>query len=202
MRVKGKYKIARRLGAPVFDKTQTQKFDQSLQRKGRHSGSRRRQMPSEYALQLREKQKARYSYLIRERQFRNYVRKAMETSTPSEELYRLLETRLDSVIYRMGLAPTKSAARQISSHGHILINGKRSTIPSQQLKTGDKIEVKEKSKGSKMFEDIQDRLQHYTAPSWLSFNETSLSGSVEGEPRLNDADLLFDMQAILEFYSR
>ncbi len=204
MKIGPKYKKARQLGAPVFDKTQTQKFELAEQRKGRDQSRRFRRAPSEYALQLREKQKARYSYLVSERQFARYVRESMAATgaKPSEELYRRLESRLDSVAYRMGLAATRTAARQLASHGHLTVNGRRVTIPSYQLKVGDKVAVRESSRQTKLFEDLKERLQHYNPPAWLGFDENKLQGQVEGWPQLREADLLFNIDSILEFYSR
>ncbi|MEX1028097.1 MAG: 30S ribosomal protein S4 [Candidatus Paceibacterota bacterium] len=204
MKIGPKYKIARRLGAPVFDKTQTQKFDLSLQKKGqqRRTGRRPKQL-SQYGIQLREKQKARYSYLVPEKQFGNYVKAAMSgTGTPADNLYERLEMRLDNVAHRLGLAPTKSAARQLVSHGHILVNGRKNNIASHYVSVGDTITVREQSKNTKLFETIKERLENYNPPSWLSFDENALAGKVEGKPQRKDADLLFDIQSILEFYSR
>ncbi|MEX0930651.1 MAG: 30S ribosomal protein S4 [Candidatus Paceibacterota bacterium] len=204
MKIGPKFKIARRLGAPVFDKTQTPKFELSLQRKGqqRSTGRRPKQL-SQYGTQLREKQKARYTYLVPEKQFGNYVKAAMNgTGTPADSLYERLEMRLDNVTYRLGLAPTKSAARQMVSHGHIIINGRKNNIASHAVSVGDVISVREQSKGTKLFDSIKERLENYNPPSWLTFDESSLSGSVKGKPQIKDADLLFDIQSILEFYSR
>ncbi|MEX0673094.1 MAG: 30S ribosomal protein S4 [Candidatus Paceibacterota bacterium] len=205
MKIGPKYKIARRLGAAVFDKTQTQKYDLALQKKGqqRRTGRRPKQL-SQYGVQLREKQKARYSYLVPEKQFANYVKAAMSTNagTPADQLYQRLEMRLDNVAHRLGLAPTKTAARQLVSHGHVHVNGRRNNIASHGVSVGDVISIREQSKNTKLFDNLKERLENYNPPAWLSFDENSLTGKVEGRPQLKGADLLFDIQAILEFYSR
>lgn len=203
MRIGPKYKIARRLNAPVFDKTQTHKFELRKDRKGSNRKSRPKPL-SEYGMQLREKQKARYSYLMPEKQFANYVKQAMDdvSGQPAQKLYERLEMRLDNVVYRLGLAPTKSAARQMVSHGHVLVNGKRMTIPSHYVRVGDTIAVREASKNTSLFDGLAERLENYQQPAWLSFDIKQLSGSIEGKPQVKDADLLFDIKSILEFYSR
>jgi len=155
-------------------------------------------------MQLREKQKARYSYLLPERQFARYVKDAMDdiANQPAQKLYERLEMRLDNVVYRLGLAPTKTAARQMVSHGHVTVNGKRMTIPSHYVKVGDTIAVREGSKNTQLFDNLAQRLENYQQPAWLTFDIKKLSGSVDGRPQVSDADLLFDIKSILEFYSR
>ena len=141
---KPKYKIARRLGHGIFEKTQTQKF---ALREGRRKESRERPRPkSDFGLQMLEKQKARYSYGIGERQFAKYVAEALakKTTKTDELLFERLETRLDNVAYRLHLAPTRQAARQMVSHGHFKLNGRRVNIPSILVRPGDKIELVEK----------------------------------------------------------
>ena len=131
MKIGPKFKIAKRLGAPIFEKTQTQKFALSESRGGRQNKRRPGQM-SDYKRQLIEKQKMRFTYGISEKQFRRYVDDAVEKSNqPVALLMERLESRLDNVIYRMGLAKTRRLARQITSHGHICVNGKKMTIPSK-----------------------------------------------------------------------
>ena len=204
MKIGPKYKIARRLNAPVFDKTQTQKFELRKERKGSNRKSRPKPL-SQYGMQLREKQKARYSYLLPERQFSRYVRNAMSDASqkPAQRLYERLEMRLDNVVYRLGLAPTKEAARQMVSHGHVLVNGQRMTIPSHFVQNGDVVSVRESSQSSGLFSDLSERLENYRPPSWLTFDMKKMQGTVQSAPDVNDAtDLLFDIKSILEFYSR
>lgn len=197
-----KYKIAKRLGAPVFEKTQTQKFALSKTRGGKRGG--RRKQLSEYGRQLMEKQKMRYVYGLHEKQFANYVAKAMTKKgvTPGEKLYQDVELRLDNVIYRMGLAHTRALARQLASHGHVTVNGRKVTIPSYALKVGDKIAVREGSKQKKVFEGLADKLANKTPNSWVSFDVKTLSGEVQGMPKQGEDELLFDITAVLEYYSR
>lgn len=198
-----KYKIARRLGAPVFEKTQTQKFALSEGRKSKTQ--RRRKMKSDFGLQLNEKQKARYVYGLTERQFRNYVREAIgQNNTSSNDyLYEKLESRIDNIIYRAGLASTRRLARQLVSHGHITVNGRRITIPSHILKIGDKFAVREGSKTKRVFTLLTENPIERTVPNWLQFDMKKMEGEVKGTPLIKDAqDILFNINTILEFYSR
>ncbi|MBI2475690.1 MAG: 30S ribosomal protein S4 [Candidatus Taylorbacteria bacterium] len=199
---KPKYKIARRLGAGLFEKTQSQKF---ALREGRRKETRERpRARSEFALQLLEKQKARYNYGVGERQFRKYVKEALakKGAKTDESLYERLETRLDNVVYRLRLAPTRQAARQTVSHGHITVNDVRVTIPSYNVKVGDKIKIREASAKKIIFANLADRLKDSQSPSWLSFDPEKRSGEVQGKPKLIKSELLFDIAAILEFYRR
>lgn len=199
---KPKFKIARRLGAGVYDKTQTPKFAASAKGPRGSMGGKRPKAPTEYGAQLLEKQKVRFSYGITERQLGNYVRKAARIkgvgSVP--KLLELLESRLDNAVYRMGLAPSRRAARQMVSHGHFMVNAHRVTVPSYELKPGDVIKVREGSLGRKIFENLTDRLKDYSAPSWLSFDVGRMEGRMQGKPESRDTFL--DLNAVLEFYSR
>lgn len=199
-----KYKIARRLGAPVFEKTQTQKFALSEGRKSKMKRGRRK-MKSDFGLQLNEKQKARYVYGLTERQFRNYVREAIAQNkvTSSEFIYTKLESRVDNIVYRAGLASTRRHARQLVSHGHVTINGRRITIPSHILKIGDKFAVRGGSTTKRVFTTMQENPADRTMPNWMTFNMQKLEGEITGTPTLGEAqDLLFNLSTILEFYSR
>ncbi len=199
---KPKYKIARRLGAGLFEKTQTQKF---ALREGRRKESRERsRSKSEFALQLLEKQKARYNYGVGERQFRKYVKEALakKGKKTDEVLFERLETRLDNVIYRLRLAPTRQAARQMVSHGHITVGDVRITIPSYNVKVGDKVKIREASAKKALFLNLADKLKDGQSPSWLSFDPEKRAGEVKGRPKLVKSELLFDIAAILEFYRR
>ena len=144
MKIGPRYKIARRLGSAVFDKTQTQKFALSEAKRTKAVKGRRKQV-SEYAQQLLEKQKIRYTYGVTEKQFENYVKEAIATKgvSSADALQEYLEVRLDNVVYRIGLAPTRQASRQMVSHGHCLVNGKRVTDQTNKLKIGDKITIRE-----------------------------------------------------------
>jgi small subunit ribosomal protein S4 len=203
MKIGPKYKIARRLGAPIFEKTQTQKFALSLARKEKSGGSGRRPRPkSEYGLQLIEKQKARFSYYLTEKQFRKYVKDSLKSAEPTQKLYRTLESRLDNVLFRSGLAKTRSHARQMSGHGHFMVNGRRVTIPSILLRQGDVVSVREGSAGSPLFAELQERIAALEIPSWLKADVATKSVKVEGLPTYVPSEHVFDLGTVLEFYSR
>ena len=199
---KPKYKVARRLGTGIFEKTQTQKF---ALREGRRKESRERPRPkSSFGIQLREKQKARVNYGINERQFAKYVKEALATrgAKTAEILYERLETRLDNVAYRLHLAPTRQAGRQMVSHGHLTVNGVRITIPSYNVKVGDIIKIREASVTKSLFQGLSEKLKDFMPPAWLSFDSEKRAGCVQGRPKLVMSELLFDLSAILEFYRR
>ena len=197
-----KYKIGRRLGAGVFEKCQTTKFAASEARHAKNMKNKRPKPLSGYALQFVEKQKVRFMYNISEKQFSNYVKKAMaHKGTPTTEyLFEQLECRLDNAVYRLGLASTRRLARQIVSHGHILLNGKKTTVASANVKIGDIIAVREGSKKSPLFTDMAKKLKDYTSPNWLTFNIDALSGKVQGKPK--NVEGFLDLNTVLEFYSR
>jgi small subunit ribosomal protein S4 len=199
---KPKYKLARRLGTGLFEKTQTQKFAlREGRRKETKSGPKAR---SEFGAQLLEKQKARYNYGINERQFAKYVLEALakKGAKTDENLFERLETRLDNVIYRMQVAPTRQASRQMVSHGHITVNGVRITIPSYNVKVGDKVRVREASAKKALFANLPEKMKDSRPPAWLTFDPEKREGSVQGKPKLVKSELLFDIAAILEFYRR
>ena len=142
MKTGPRYKIAKRLGASVIEKAQTQKFALSADRAAKNKKRTRGGRQSEYGKQMLEKQKVRITYVLTERQFRNYVRKALVNphgSKPADHLHELLELRLDNVVWRLGLAKTRRGARQMVSHGHITVSEKKSRIPSQALRIGDRL---------------------------------------------------------------
>jgi small subunit ribosomal protein S4 len=202
MKIGPKFKIARRLGAPIFEKTQTQKFAVSEARGGR-TLKRRGQM-SDYKRQLIEKQKMRLSYGITEKQLRRYVDDSMTKShQPIAILMERLEARLDNVVYRLGLAKTRRFARQVVSHGHILVNGRKMTIPSYRVNPGDVITVREGSKQSGLFTNLFTEGHEAAAiPAWLTFDIKKLEGSMVAEPQYVPAETLFDPEQVLEYYSR
>jgi small subunit ribosomal protein S4 len=201
MITKPKFKICRRLGPGVYDKCQTPKFS-SASGKFAGPGAKRPKQMTEYGLQLIEKQKIRFSYGITERQLSNYVKKAtlVKGSGTAEKFYEELESRLDNAIYRMGLSPTRRAARQMVSHGHFVVNKKKVTIPSYQLKPDDVIQIREGSKGSKLFEGLAERLKDYNSPVWIRFDTGKMEGKVIAKPQKTETFL--DLNAVLEFYSR
>lgn len=202
MKIGPKYKIARRLGSAVFDKTMTQKFALS---EGRHSkgvkGRKRKQL-SEFGGQLLEKQKIRFTYGVTEKQFANYVKKAISAKgiSSADALHEVLELRLDNVIYRLGLAPSRVAARQMASHGHFMVGGKRVSVPSFALSVGDKISVREGSKKSPLFADVSKKTDIQMIPSWLTFDAGKLEATVKSRPTKDG--VILDFAKVLEFYSR
>lgn len=198
---KPKFKICRRLGPGVYDKCQTPKFSAATA-KGGFAGAKRPKALSEYGLQLIEKQKVRFSYGISERQLSNYVKKAsqLKGAGTAEKFYENLESRLDNAVYRMGLAPTRRAARQMVSHGHFVVGNTRVTIPSYELKPGDVIKVREGSKGKPLFTGLAEKLKDYTAPAWISFDLDKMEGKVLAKPK--NVETFLDLNAVLEFYSR
>lgn len=198
---KPKFKIGRRLGAGVYDKCQTSKFSSSSGKNGL-SGARRPKALSEYGTQLIEKQKVRFSYGITERQLSNYVKKATHIKGIStvEKFYEELESRLDNVIYRMGLAPSRRGSRQMVSHGHFIVNNHKVTIPSYEVKPEDIIKIREGSKNKKIFDNLNERLKNYNFPSWLSFDIAKMEGRILAKPK--NVETFLDLNAVLEFYSR
>ncbi len=203
MKIGPKYKIARRLGASVFEKTQTAKFALRTERKNRNS-SRRQKGPSNYGKQLIEKQKVRFTYAVSEKQFVNYVREAIEKfgANPGEALFSLLESRADSVVLRSGFVSTRLGARQAVSHGHITVNGKRITVPSYRLKIGDVVGIREGSKTKGLFKEVSEKLAETTAPNWLKVNKTTFETEVVAKPTLTPGDNNFDLPAVIQFYKR
>lgn len=202
MKTVKKYKIGRRLGAGVFEKCQTAKFAASSARHDKNAKNKRPKPLSGYALQFVEKQKVRFMYNISEKQFSNYVKEAVaHKGTPATEyLFELLETRLDNVTYRLGLAHTRRLSRQMVSHGHITVNGKKTTVPSLRVKIGDVVVVRLGSQKSVMFADMVKKMKEYTCPNWLTFNAETLTGTVAGKPK--NIEGFLDLNTVLEFYSR
>jgi small subunit ribosomal protein S4 len=201
MKIGPKFKIAKRLGAPIFEKTQSAKFALSEARQGRTR--KRGGQASDYKKQLIEKQKMRYTYGITEKQLSRYVKESMTKShQPIALLMNRLETRLDNVVYRLGLAKTRRFARQMVSHGHIQVNGKRLNIPSHQVKDGDVISVREGSKQTNLFLTLQESHDTVSVPSWLTFDLKKMEGTVAGAPIYEAANFMFDAEQVLEYYSR
>jgi small subunit ribosomal protein S4 len=198
---KPKFKIGRRLGAGVYDKCQTPKFSASSG-KFKGPGASRPKALSEYGAQLIEKQKIRFSYGITERQLSNYVKKAsnIKGAGTAEKFYEELESRLDNVVYRMGLAPSRRAARQMVSHGHFIVNNHKVTVPSYEVKTGEVVKIREGSKVKKIFDNLAERTKDYNPPSWLSFDANKMEGIILAKPK--NVETFLDLNAVLEFYSR
>ena len=168
---------------------------------GQHGTSRRKM--SEYGLQLREKQKAKRIYGVLETQFRNYYAKAERTKgITGENLLRILETRLDNVVYRLGYGRSRTEARQVVRHNHIRVNGKKVNIPSYQVKVGDVVEIKDKSKSFQRFKDITEVTESRIVPAWLESNLTALTGTVKDLPKREDIDIPVHETLIVELYSK
>ena len=158
---------------------------------------------SEYGLQLREKQKAKFIYGVFEKPFRNYFEKAQRMSgMTGENLMRLLESRLDNVVFRLGLARTRREARQIVDHKHVLVNGKQINIPSYLIKAGDVIEIKEKHKSSPRYKEIVEITGGRLVPEWLDSDLENLKGTVKELPRRDVIDVPVDEMLIVELYSK
>ena len=158
---------------------------------------------SEYGLQLREKQKAKFIYGVLEKPFRNYFEKAQRMSgMTGENLMRILESRLDNVVFRLGLARTRREARQIVDHKHVLVNGKQINIPSYQVKAGDVIEIKEKHKSSPRYKGITEVTAGRIVPEWLESDLEALKGTVKELPRRDEIDVPVDEMLIVELYSK
>ncbi|MCR5427303.1 MAG: 30S ribosomal protein S4 [Lachnospiraceae bacterium] len=158
---------------------------------------------SEYGLQLREKQKAKFIYGVLEKPFRNYYEKAdMMKGMTGENLMCMLESRLDNVVFRLGLARTRREARQVVGHKHVTVNGKIINVPSYQVKAGDVIEVKEKSRGIQRFKDIVEVTGGRIAPEWLDADLEALKGTVKNLPTREQIDVPVDEMLIVELYSK
>ena len=158
---------------------------------------------SEYGLQLRENQKAKFIYGVLEKPFRNYFKKASKMpGQTGENLMILLERRLDNVVFRMGYARTRKEARQIVDHKHVLVNGKQVNIPSYLIKAGDVIEIKEGCKSSQRYKDIVEVTGGRTVPSWLEADQENLKGEIKELPKREEIDVPVDEMLIVELYSK
>ncbi len=174
-----------------------------VQSKSRRKLNRANRKLSEYGLQLREKQKAKFIYGVLEKPFRNYYEKAEQMSgMTGENLMVLLERRLDNVIFRLGLARTRREARQIVDHKHVLVNGKCVNIPSFLVKAGDTIEIREKSKASQRYKDILEVTGSRIVPEWLTVNQENLTATVKELPTREAIDVPVNEMLIVELYSR
>ncbi|GAB4191183.1 MAG: 30S ribosomal protein S4 [Roseiflexaceae bacterium] len=197
-------KISRRLGIGITEKGQRILNKRSFP-PGQHGPGARRRQVSDYGLQLLEKQKARYMYGVLEKQFRHLFEKAQRVpGQTGEALFSLLERRLDNVVYRLGLATTRQQARQIVNHGHIVVNGRKTDIPSFSVRVGDKIAVRPESRRRTYFKNLVESgdLNRTRVADWLRFNANELSGEVVALPRREDAEQGINEQLIVEFYSR
>ncbi|HET7361276.1 MAG TPA: 30S ribosomal protein S4 [Salinimicrobium sp.] len=194
-----KTKIARKFGEAIFGDDKS--FEKRNYPPGQHGNNRRRGKKSEYAVQLMEKQKAKYTYGILERQFRNMFEKATRSQgITGEVLLQLCESRLDNVVYRMGISPSRRGARQLVSHKHITVNGELVNIPSYQLKAGDVVEVREKSKS---LSAIQDSLANSSSVyEWITWNNDTRQGTFVSVPERVQIPENINEQFIVELYSK
>ena len=191
-------KIARKFGEPIFGTDKD--FEKRNYPPGQHGLAKKRKKQSEYGIQLREKQKVKYAYGILERQFRNtYARAARMKGQKGENLLFLIESRLDNLVYRMGIAPTRAAARQLVSHCHITLNGAVCNIPSTTVKPGDSIAVRERSKS---LEVITASVPAACKYSWLEFDAKTLSGKYLNVPVREEIPEAINEQLIVELYSK
>lgn len=202
MKIGPKFKIAKRLGAPIFPKTQTPKFANSVARPGRPRKGRP-SPASDYKKQLLEKQKMRFTYGLSERQFRTYVEQAMKTGhRPIAALFAKLESRLDNIVYRLGIAKTRAQARQLVVHGHVVLNGKKLNVPSAHVRIGDIITIREGSKNIGLLANFTEQHSMASVPAWLTFDVKKISGEKKQEPTFAEKESLFDPELVLEYYSR
>jgi len=197
-------KLSRREGSDLLLKSRGRSLEGKCkldQRPGQHGTKRTRS--SDYALQLRAKQKLRRIYGILERQFRNYYKSAaLKKGATGENLLNLLESRLDNVVYRMGFASTRAEARQLVSHKSILVNEKLTNIPSYQIATGDVIAVREKAKKQQRIVDALSVVEQYGFPSWVEVDAKNMSGSFNSLPDREDLGTDINEQLVVELYSK
>ena len=194
-----KTKIARKFGEPIFGSDKA--FEKRNYPPGQHGVSKRRGKKSEYSIQLMEKQKAKFTYGILERQFRNLFDKASRSKgVTGEVLLQLCESRLDNLVYRFGLSPSRSGARQLVSHRHITVNGSVVNIPSYQVKEGDVVGVREKSKTLNIIQGIQTDKQ--SVYEWLSWNKDEFHGTYLSIPERVQIPENIKEQLIVELYSK
>jgi len=195
-----KARICRREGVNIFG---SEKYQKILQNRpgtpGQHGISLRRKQ-TQYGKQLREKQKTRFMFGITEKQMRNYYKKATAMSGDTgEQLISLVEKRYDNALYRAGFVNTRMQARQLITHGHVLLNGSKANKPGIQLKAGDVIEIKPNTKKNPMFQNLSDK---YMAPKWLKVDRSNLQVTIEDEPTTDDFEQIIEPRLIVEFYSR
>lgn len=194
-----KNKICRTFGEPVLGSGKN--LSKNSNPPGVHGNNRRRKAPSEYAIQLKAKQKAKYTYLVLERQFRNIYQEAnRRKGSTGDNLMQLLEARLDNTVYRLGLTPTRIAARQLVSHKHIMVNGEIVNVPSYTLKPGDQVELKPKSKANEHL--VAMVTGKNPSITWLEYNEKELKGTFTSYPERESIPENIDEQLIVELYSK
>lgn len=196
-------KVSRRLNIALTDKAQ-KVLNKRPFPPGQHGPTARRRQLSDYGMQLQEKQKARYMYGVLERQFRNlYARAQRVPGETGVALFMLLERRLDNVVYRMGLATTRSQARQLVAHGHVTVNGRKTNIPSYTVRVGEKIAVRVESRKRVYFKTLLEAKELlHRAPEWMRVTHADLTAEITALPRREDGEQGINEQLIVEFYSR
>ena len=193
-------RISRRFGVPVFGPSKY--LERRNYGPGVHGPKSRRKL-TEYALGLAEKQKLRYYYGLQERQFRGVYQRALRRrGVTGEQMLQILETRLDNVVYHLGFATTRSAARQMVGHGHVKVNGRKVSIPSYALKIGDVVEARESNISRQMASKALELSTNRVVPDWLSLNKEALRGSIMRVPTRDEIQPIANEQAVVEFYSR
>ena len=195
-----KTKIARKFGDPIFGTDKA--FEKKNYPPGQHGNNKRRRKSSEYGIQLKEKQKAKYTYGVLEKQFRNMFEKSSRSKgVTGEVLLQLLESRLDNVVFRLGIAPSRAAARQLVTHRHITVKGEILSIPSYSVKPGETVGVREKSKS---LEVITESLttQRSGSSSWLEWDENQMIGKYLNRPEREEIPENIKEQLIVELYSK
>jgi len=196
-----KTKISRIFGEPILGNSKS--LSKNSNPPGQHGAARKRKSLGEYALQLREKQKARRFYGVQERQFRRYFATAQRVKgMTGVTLLQTLERRLDNVIYRLGIADSRPQARQLVRHGHFTLNGQNHNVPSYLVKAGDVIAVKDNSRGNGYFKTLADHLGQRAVPEWLQFDENNWSARIIGLPDRQGLEIPLKEQLIVEYYSR
>lgn len=166
---------------------------------------KKRRTSSEYGSQLKEKQRLKFSYGLREKQFANYIRSAIKQKSVNtvDAIFSSLESRLDNVVYRMGFGPTRASARQIVNHGHIFVNGKKVTIPSYKIHSGDEVSIRTQSAQKGVFRDLDIKIKKHETPVWLSLDKEKKTGKVVSIPGMSDDSIgIFNINPIVEYYSR
>lgn len=200
-----KCRICRSAGEKLFlkgDRCYTQKcaMVRNSGRPGVHS--RKRVSLSEFGLQLKEKQKARFSYKLSEKQFGNYINQVFKKGMSPHALMAKLERRLDNAVYRLGFAVSRSVARQLVNHGHFYVNGKKMDIPSYEVKINNTIEIAPSSKDLSIFKNLKETLKKYAPPAWLTIDKETLKGQVKSLPAKEDLITSFNTNLIIEYYSK
>lgn len=202
-----KYKICKRLGASVFEKCQTQKFQFAEARSPRRM-SRGSRTGGDFGVQLIEKQKARLTYGLSESQFSRYAHEAMEhKGSAAAGLLERLESRLDNAVYRAGLAPTRRAARQLVSHGHIVVSqgasaSRRMTVPSYRVSVGNTVAVRPESRQSPFFGNRTEKAAETKTPDWMELTDGGFAATIKAAPAAGATEVSFDPGVIIQFYSR